>query len=113
MFDLTFFSDDAGGAVIEFRNADEYAEFVNFFNEQENVEKIDINYQSNFNDGNPLCVRIFRRRFDQMYRWFYGLSRATYERDYKVVNLEDVRIGSADLGEITSDEITLESVFFA
>lgn len=113
MFDLTFFPDDASGAVIEFRNADEYAKFVNFFNEQENVEKININCQSEFNDGNTLCVRIFRRRHDQIYRWLYGPSRASYERDYKVVNLEDIRIGSADLGEITSDEIALESIFFA
>lgn len=113
MFDLTFFSDDAGGAVIEFRNADEYAEFVNFFNEQENVEKIDINYQSKFNDGNSLCVRIYRGRIDQIYRGRYGPTRASYEREYKVVNLEDIRIGSADLGEVTSDEISLESVFFA
>lgn len=113
MFDLTFFPDDADGAVIEFRNTDEYAEFVNFFNEQENVEKININCQSEFNDGNTLCVRIFRRRHDQIYRWLYGPSRASYERDYKVVNLEDIRIGSADLGEITSDEIALESAFFA
>lgn len=113
MFDLTFFPDDADGAVIEFRNADEYAEFVNFFNEQENVDRIDINCQSRFDDGNTLCVRIYRRRSEQIYRWLYGASRASYEREYKVVNLEDIRIGSADLGEITSDEISLESVFFA
>lgn len=113
VFDLTFFPDDAEGAVIEFRNADEYTEFVNFFNEQENVEKIYINYQSKFNGGNPFCVRIFRRSHDQIYRWCYGPSRASYETEYKVVNLEDIRIGSADLGEITSDEISLESVFFA
>lgn len=113
VFDLTFFQDDAGGAVIEFRNIDEYAEFVNFFNEQENVEKININCQSEFNDGNTLCARIFWENYDHMYRWCYGPSRSSYEREYKVVNLEDIRIRSADLGDISFDEVGLESLFFA
>lgn len=112
MFDLTCFSGE-GGAVIEFRNQDEYTEFVEFFNAQKNVKKINLSRPSEFIDNRTLCMRIFLGSFSNRYGWYVGPSRASYEREYKVVNLEDIRIGSADLGEITSEEIALETLFFA
>lgn len=113
MFDLTYFS-DAEGAVIEFRNIDEFTEFVSFFNEHGNVREIHINdLKSKFRYGDTFCMRIYRGIYSNRYGWHIGLSRASYEREYKVVNLEDIRIGSADLGEISFDEVSLESLFFA
>lgn len=113
MFDLTCFS-DAGGAVIEFRNIDEFTEFANFFNDHGNVKEIEINnLESKFRYVDSFCMRIRREIYSDMYVWYYGPSRASYEREYEVVNLEDIRIGSADLGEITSEEISIETLFFA
>lgn len=113
MFDLTCFS-DADGAVIEFRSIDEFTEFANFFNGHGNVREIEIdNLESKFRYVDSFCMRIYRGVFSDMYGWYFGPTRASYERKYKVVNLEDIRIGSADLGEITSEEIAIETLFFA
>lgn len=115
MFDLTPFYEGEDGTVIEFRNTDEYTEFVSFFNEQDNVNELYVTYvDDKFSDGDSFCVRIYKHRWYDKLDWMFGPSRRAYESvGHRVVNLEDIRIGSGDLGDLLLDEVNLESLFFA
>lgn len=113
MFDLTLFFEKPDGAVIEFRNAQEYTEFVDFFNRQNNVEEIAVyNLDSKFIDERTLCVRIYKRPAKELLVWMFGPTRQAYEvAGCKVVNLEDIRVGSCDLGDLSSEDVDFESLF--
>ena len=115
VFDLTPFCEGEDGTVIEFRNIDEYTEFESFFNRQDNVEELYlIHTEDKFLDGRSVCVRIYINRWRNRLDWFLGPSRHSYELGgNRVVNLEDIRIGGDDLGDLSSGEVNLESLFFA
>ena len=120
MFDMTPFTkrgDDsfAHGAVIEFRSAEEHDEFAEYFNRNTKhlQDMIPFGYSQEYLDGYRLYTRIFLRE-DGLFQHFRGPSRSAYERaGLTILSVDDIRIGRQDLGDLSSGEVNLESLFSA
>lgn len=100
MFDMTPFK-TKDGAVLEL-DEEEAKEFAEFYNS--------LPHANGRFRGHAQCVRIYLE--ENTFWRFYG-DRNVYERlGNTILHLSDIRIGCNDLGDLSSGEVNIESLFF-